>query len=425
MENITPTTTPSNKNFWDKHPGFSKALCLFCVIAASISLYFIFLRIDIVASVFTRFFDIIEPVFYGITIAFLLNPLVKKLETNLLKMLSKKSKKDITYKQKSIARFFSIFISVIIAIFIIYLITSFLFPEIVQSLDNISETLPTQINSLGIWTYNILADNKIISLNPDEVISSVTNYITNWLQTDLTQKVETWVGYLTNGLAGVIEIIFNLIIGFACSIYMLYNKEKFFAKCKKTLFAFLKPEQANSAIKISNESLEIFNHSIIGKIFVSIIIGFICFIGVKFLHMPYPVLISFIIGLTNFIPFFGPWIGGFICGVLILLTADPIQAIYFGLFILFLQQFDCNFLTPKIVGNYIGLPAFWVLVACLLGGGFYGIIGLILGVPIFAIIYQLFRDFVSHRLKNKKLPSDTSNYLANGDFGQNPTKTKE
>ncbi|NCA79621.1 MAG: AI-2E family transporter, partial [Sphingobacteriia bacterium] len=121
----------------------------------------------------------------------------------------------------------------------------------------------------------------------------------------------------------------------------------------------------------------------------------------------------------------GPWIGGFICGILILLTADPIQAIYFGLFVLFLQQFDCNFLTPKIVGNYIGLPAFWVLVACLLGGGFYGIIGLILGVPIFAISYQLFRDFVSHRLKNKKLPSDTSNYLTNGKFWQNITKTKE
>lgn len=425
MENSTSAANSNNKSFWDKHHRFSKGLCLFCVIAASISLYFILLRIDTVTSVIYKFFDIIDPVFYGITIAFLLNPMVKKLEKIILKWLSKKPTKEITHKQKSMVRSFSILIAIIIAILILYLIASFLFPEIVQSLDDINKTLPHQIDSFGIWISHILINNKIFSLNPSEVLSSITSYITNWLQTDLAKKVDLWLGYITNGLAVTIEIIFNLVIGFACSIYIMYNKEKFFAQCKKVLFAFLKPAHANSAIKISNESLDIFTHSIIGKIVDSIILGFICFVGVKVLHMPYPVLISFIIGLTNFIPFFGPWIGGFICGILILLTADPIQTIYFGLFVLFLQQLDCNFLTPKIVGNYIGLPAFWVLVACLLGGGFYGVIGLILGIPIFAISYQLFRNFVSHRLQNKKLPSDTSEYLVSGEVLQNSPKTKE
>jgi len=425
MENGTSSANPSNKTFWKKHPYFSKGICSFCVIAAGIAFYFILLRIEIVNSVLYKFFDIIDPVFYGIAIAFLLNPLVKNLEKIILKWITKKSTKEITHKQKSIIRSFSILIAVIIAILIIYLIASFLFPEIIQSLDNISKTLPHQIDSFNIWMSDILINNKILSLNPDEVLSSVTSYITNWLQTDLTKKVDLWLGYITNGLAGAIEIIFNLVIGFACSIYMMYNKEKFFAQCKKILFAFLKPAHANSTIKISNDSLDIFTHSIIGKIIDSIILGFICFAGVKILHLPYPVLISFIIGLTNFIPFFGPWIGGLPCGLLVFLTADPIQTIYFGLFILFLQQFDCNFLTPKIVGNYIGLPAFWVLVACLLGGGFYGVMGLILGAPIFAICYQLFRNFVSHRLENKKLPSETSEYLASAEVLQHSIKANE
>ena len=189
---------------------------------------------------------------------------------------------------------------------------------------------------------------------------------------------------------------------------------------QKILYALLS-QKKNYSYKFSKNSLEIFTHSIIGKIIDSVILGFICFAGVKILNIPYPVLISVIIGITNVIPFFGPWLGAIPCAILVLLT-NPIQVIYFGLFVLALQQFDANFLTPKIVGEYIGLPAFWVLVSCLVGGGFYGIVGLILGPPVFAIFYQLFSSLISYKLKDKELPPETSNYLAGSEVLENTIK---
>ena len=410
VEKISKEENTANSTFLKKHPSFVAGFYAFCVIAASITFYFFILRVDVVSNVFSKFMNIMAPVIYGLSIAFLLNPIMQIIEKCYKNMLAKRQK-ELSIKNQGVLRGFSILISVTLAIMLFYVTFIFLFPEIVESLANIAKTLPEQIDALGKWMNNVVESNQFLAVNIDKIFSTATDYITSWVQTDLLNKIDVWLGYITNGLASVFGIVFNLVIGLACSIYMLYNKEKFLAQCKKTLYAFLNKEHASITINISKDSIDIFTHSIIGKIIDSIIIGFICFVGVKILKMPYPVLISVIIGITNIIPFFGPWLGAIPCGLLILLT-DPIKALYFGIFILCLQQFDGNFLTPKIVGNYIGLPAFWVLVSCLIGGGFYGVMGLILGVPIFAILYQLFRNYVAHRLKSRNLPPETKEYDA-------------
>lgn len=408
MENTAVNGNTKPQTFWQRHPSFKAGFYSFCVVAASITFYFFILRFDSVGHVISKFFNIIAPVIYGLAIAFLLNPIMMALE-KLFTKLALKRNKDITRKKSNLIRGSSIFIAVIVAILLIYLIISFLVPEIVSSLANISKTLPEQAQSLTVWATNLVEKNEFISKNFDKIISTATDYISNWAQTSVLGKIDVWLGYVTNGLASAFDIVFNLVIGLACSIYLLYNKERFLAQCKKSLYAFLNKEHAKTTISICKSSLEIFTHSILGKIIDSIIIGFICFAGLKVLKMPYPVLISVIIGITNIIPFFGPWLGAIPSGLLILLT-EPIQAVYFGIFILCLQQFDCNFLTPKIVGNYVGLPAFWVLVSCLIGGGFFGVMGLILCVPVFAILYQMFKGYVAHKLEKKNLPSSTDEY---------------
>lgn len=421
MENGATCATPNSKNFWERHPTFTKAFFTFCVIAACITFYFALLRIDVVKSALSKVVNIFDPILYGVVFAFLLNPLVKSLENLFIKLSSKKGAKEFSKKKKSAIRSISILIAIFIAGLIMYLMASFLFPELVESLANISKTLPKQIDSFSLWASHILANNKFFYINPQELISSATDHLTNWLQTSLTKRIDVWLGFIKSGLASTFRVVFNVVIGFACSIYMMFNREKFLAQCKKILYALLKPEKAITVMKFSKNSLEIFTHSIIGKIIDSVILGFICFAGVKILNIPYPVLISVIIGITNVIPFFGPWLGAIPCAILVLLT-NPIQVIYFGLFVLALQQFDANFLTPKIVGEYIGLPAFWVLVSCLVGGGFYGIVGLILGPPVLAIFYQLFSSLISYKLKDKELPPETSNYLAGSEVLENTIK---
>ncbi|MEG1437177.1 MAG: AI-2E family transporter, partial [Oscillospiraceae bacterium] len=269
MDLINMNDTPQNEatqntSFLKKHPSFVAGFYAFCVIAASISFYFLVLRIDVVGSFFSKILGLLEPVVYGLTIAFLLNPIVKILEKLFLKAASGKAAKEISTKKKSAIRGFSVLIAIMVALLLIYLMASFLFPEIVDSLSNISKTLPKQVESLGVWASQILENNKSLSVNLDKVFSSATEYATNWIETDILSKINVWLGYITNGIASVFSVVFNLVVGLACSIYLMYNKEKFLGQCKKTIYAFLSPNRANSAISITKESVEILTHSIIG-----------------------------------------------------------------------------------------------------------------------------------------------------------------
>ena len=217
-------------------------------------------------------------------------------------------------------------------------------------------------------------------------------------------------------------------IGVIVSVYVLFSKEKFVSQTKKTVYAVFSTRNANAILHLTRKSNEIFGGFIIGKIIDSAIIGVLCFIGISILRMPYVMLVSVIVGVTNVIPFFGPYIGAIPSAVLIML-ADPLKGVYFVIFIFLLQQLDGNFIGPKILGNSTGLSAFWVIFSILLGGGLFGFPGMLMGVPTFAVIYYIVQTIVNRRLENKNLPTqsdfydelsyvdDSGSYVGGGDAG--------
>ena len=214
---------------------------------------------------------------------------------------------------------------------------------------------------------------------------------------------------LTVGVLNFMREIMNILIGLIVSVYVLFSKEKFSKQSKKITYAIFKPSNANMILHLTIKSNEIFGGFIIGKIIDSAIIGVLCFAGLSILNMPYAMLVSVIVGVTNVIPFFGPYIGAIPSAILILL-AEPKMGIYFIIFIIALQQFDGNILGPKILGNSTGLSAFWVIVSILLGGGLFGIVGMLFGVPTFAVIYYVIKLLVDNKLEKKELPTVSGCY---------------
>ena len=208
----------------------------------------------------------------------------------------------------------------------------------------------------------------------------------------------------------MVKLLFNTIIGLIVSVYVLMEKEKFIGQSKKIIYAIFKPERGNIIVRTVRKSNQIFGGFITGKILDSVIIGVICYVVLLIMNMPYTVLVSVIVGVTNVIPFFGPYIGA-IPSFIIIALANPLQGLYFLIFIIILQQFDGNILGPKILGNSTGLSSFWVVFAILIGGGMFGVPGMILGVPTFAVIYYIVRNIVNYFLRKRSLPDKTDEYI--------------
>lgn len=386
---------------------FSKGMTFFLVIAACIVFYFALLRMTHISDTFQIVFDVLKPVVYGAVIAYLLNPIVNKIDKYLIPVLKKKLSKE--GQAEKLSRSVGIFMSIVFLITLIVALFNLLIPELYISIKNMISTLPGQLNDLvrklNEVQLNDTTTNKLIQA----AVAEGTTMIQNWLRQDLLGQVNEWMSNLTVGIISFFSGIFNVLIGIIVSIYILFSKELFLRQSKKIVYAVMNPDHANMLLHLTVKSNEIFGGFIIGKIIDSAIIGILCFIGVSLMKMPYVMLVSVIIGVTNVIPFFGPYIGAIPCTILILLS-DPIKGIYFVLFILVLQQFDGNILGPKILGDTTGLSAFWVIVAILLGGGLFGFVGMVMGVPTFAVLYYIGEMLINNRLERKHLPSGSDYY---------------
>ena len=222
-------------------------------------------------------------------------------------------------------------------------------------------------------------------------------------------KTDVLVTKVTGGVMTVLYGLVDVLVGAMISIYLLFSKEKYMAQAKKIIYAFMKSKHANTTIHICRKANEIFTGFIIGKIIDSAIIGVLCFIGLSILKMPYVLLISVIVGVTNVIPVFGPYIGA-IPGIILITLVNPLQGLYFAIFILALQQLDGNVIGPAILGDSTGLSPFWVIFSIIVGGGMFGVIGIFIGVPTFALIYYMFNMLLRQKLEHKKLPVDTMYY---------------
>ncbi len=386
---------------------FMKGFTYFLVIVACIVCYFAFLRIDDIAKFLKEVATILQPIIMGLVFAYLLNPMVKMIERNLIPVLDEKIKNE--KKVRNWARNIGVFTSILITLAVVVLLLNMVLPELYESIRDMIISLPGQMNDAMEYLEAHAIKDSAISGTLNTVLENAAASLETWLRTDLISQVNQMMSSLTSGVISFFETLFNIVIGLIVSVYVLTSKEKFIGQCKKATYALFQKERANLILQVTRKSNEIFGGFVIGKIIDSIIIGIICFVVLSILKMPYTLLVSVVVGVTNVIPFFGPFIGA-IPSIILILLAEPIKGLYFMIFILLLQQFDGNILGPKILGNSTGLSAFWVVFSILLGGGMFGFVGMVMGVPTFAVLYYLVNMFLNQKLQKKRLPSSSDEF---------------
>lgn len=375
----------------------------FVVIVAAMLFYNIVSDIAPLTKYFKMVADLLMPFAIGAALAFVLNPILKFCEQTIFPKLfrGKLSRKS--------SRTLGIVISYVFMFLLVVLFGLIVLPQIAVSVKTLLDQSSFYIEEARVFMNYIIAnygDNPMVNEVLQRLIASAETIVQRGyaLISDLIPMVANIVINLTNS-------VFDAIMGLIISVYVLLSKETFAAQIKKLLTAFFSSKSVDTMLSIAHDSNEIFCGFISGKILDSLIIGLICFIGTSIMKTPYAVLVSVIVGVTNVIPYFGPFIGA-IPSIILILFADPIQAIYFSIFILFLQQLDGNVIGPKILGDSTGLSAFWVVFSVTFFGGMFGFVGMLIGVPTFAVIYSLIRRLAEHNLREKDLPTDTRAYAS-------------
>lgn len=391
---------------WNVKPYLAVGLLTFVVFCLCLAAFFVVYRYAEFKQMTGKILSVMQPVIIGLVIAYLINPIMKFYEKYLRKLLVHLKLKKID----KLARTFSTIGAMLTLVLIIVALISMVVPELMTSIEGLIVSLPDQVDGFVKWSNQMLdSDNEVIQRIKAMVLSA-TDYLENWLKQDLLPQAQSYITSITTGIINVFMAFFNVIIGLIVSVYVLMEKEVFVGQIKKIIYALFKPNAGNIIVNTIRKSNQIFGGFISGKILDSAIIGVLCYIILLMMHMPYALLVSVIVGVTNVIPFFGPYIGAIPSAILIIL-ASPIQGVYFIIFIVILQQVDGNIIGPKILGNSTGLSSFWVVFAILVGGGLFGIPGMILGVPVFAVIYYIMQNLVRFALKRKKLPPDTVAYI--------------
>lgn len=354
------------------------------------------------------------PVIYGLVIAFIATPVLNKIEQKFICPICKKCKLDTEkLKSKKRIRGISLLLTYFLIGLILYAFFSVVIPQIILSIQTIILQFPTYINNLLSLVEKLLADNPEVEKNLTALLETYSNDLNKWLDDTVLPTINSMIrsvsASVTMSVISLLKTLYNLVIGLIISVYVLAGKEKFASQAKKLCYALLERSKANKVIRGFRFANRTFTGFLGGKIVDSAIIGVLCFFGMSVLQMPYVVLISVIVGVTNIIPFFGPYIGA-IPSALLILMIQPVKCIPFILFILILQQLDGNVIGPKILGESTGLTGFWVIFAITFFGGLWGILGMIVGVPLFAVFYAGAKYYVNRFLKKKNLPTDTKDY---------------
>ena len=284
-------------------------------------------------------------------------------------------------------------------------------PETTRSVVGLVQAMPTRVSELIAWTQDIFEkkNNPELAAAFETLMNRGSEAFLDWAENTLMPQLGEYMSKTFAGVLFTLKTVMNLLIGVIVCVYFLNSKETFKAQAKKSIMALCTKERADDIFEFANYTNMQFGGFINGKLIDSFIIGVLCAILMSLLNLPYTVLVSTIVGITNFIPFFGPFIGA-IPGTLIILLESPIQALYFMILIFALQQFDGNILGPKILGETSGLASFWVMFAILVFGGLFGFLGMIIGVPTFAVMYYYISRFIRKKLKRKNMPQDTKEY---------------
>lgn len=361
----------------------------FGAISLSILFFFLLYRYQGFGSALSELFSILMPFVYGAAIAYLLKPICNWFDQQLLRILPNKP---------SVANGLSVAAALLVGLLIVYAMFIMIIPQLVNSVLTLSATLQSRIDTLMTWITDYFGDNQVLLNYIETGYATISDTFDNWVRNTLMPYMRDIVSGVGLSVWNAILTLKNLFIGIIVAVYLLASRKRFAAQANMVLHSLVKPEWAKVILDELAYADRMFGGFISGKILDSAIIGVLCYIVSVIVKFPNALLISAIIGVTNVIPFFGPFIGA-VPATLFVLIEDPIKAVWFVLFILILQQIDGNIIGPKILGNSTGLSSFWVLFSILLFGGLWGFVGMIIGVPLFAVIYDVVKKLVTRGLR--------------------------
>lgn len=376
--------------------------------------YFCIKRYQGLGEGWDKFMGVWQAIIIGFILAFLMNPFMVFFEKRLLPFFLKHCKKE--EKARKTTRMISSVLSLIVVVGVIVLTVGTIIPELFKTIEFLLSNLSAQIDGILDWANEITRGKyeKVIlgakGSDADKAIDEAIDKGLQWFKEYINIGTKESISLIANSVISAGKFLINILVGVFVSIYVLYSKETFKGQLKKLIYGIFKTGHANVLMEISRKTADVFYGFIIGKIIDSAIIGVLCYISMLIMHMPYALLCSIIVGVTNVIPVFGPYIGAVPTVIIIFLT-EPMQGIYFLIFIIILQQLDGNVIGPKILGDSTGLSAFWVVVAIVVGGGLFGVFGMLIGVPTMAMIYYLVGRLSKYLLRKRNLPEETSDYI--------------
>lgn len=374
------------------------------ILASGILCAFVLFKMPVIISVLKGITEILKPFLYGVVFACLLAPLCNKIEEKLFQIFPKAKT-----KARRFICFIAIVISLCVAIAVIWLIIMMIIPQVWDSVMKIIQMVPQKLIVVNNWIEHMLENQPELQAYFEEFSSQAESNIDSLLNVDTIQKVQSIINSLSVQLFGVLGVVKNIFLGLLISAYLLGSRKLFGAQAGLILHGVFSDKWAKIIEEEIRYTDKMFNGFLVGKIIDSAIIGLLCFAGTSIMGFEAPAFISVIIGITNIIPFFGPFIGAIPCGLLLLLE-NPMHCLYFIIFIFVLQQLDGNVIGPKILGNTTGVSSFWVLFAILLFGGMWGVVGMVIGVPLFAVIYDIIRKLVYRGLRKHKRESMITDY---------------
>ena len=360
--------------------------------------------------------ETVRPILYGAFIAYLLAPMVNFFERCLFPPRPGRERKR---SQAMLIRTAGILLGWLVVWFFFYLLASVLLPELYKSVLQLVANVDKYYQTISGWVTSL--SNHLLETNPDlaqQIVEKLGNYFQDfgrWLS-GLLPQLQTVMTTVSGGVWSAVNFLMDLLVGVIASVYLLATKERCAAYGRKLVYSLFPREQVGLVLRGVRRADIIFSGFVRGKLLDSIIIGILCFVCCSILKFPYTPLVSVFVGVTNVIPFFGPFLGAIPSTFLILLVS-PRQALYFVIFVLALQQLDGNVIGPKILGNTTGLSSLWVIIAILVGGGFFGVVGMFFGVPVCACLNSLMNFFVDARLRKKRLSPNSEAYATGGDYG--------
>ncbi len=340
----------------------------------------------------------LKPVIYGAAMAYLFAPVVNFFDRSVTELTKKRV-------SRGIDRALSILLTWVVAFFLIYLLFSILIPQLYQSIVTLIGNTQNYYNTVYAWVTQMLDNHPRIAAVVSAAINEYWGEATKWFTGTFLPQAQQTIGIVTSGVLSVLVFFKDFFVGVIVSVYLLALKERLAVSSRKLLYSMVSEDRYARILRELSKVNEIFSGFVRGKLIDSLIIGVLCFIGATILRLPYAPLVSVFVGVTNVIPFFGPFLGAIPSAFLILLVS-PVKCLYFIIFVLVLQQLDGNVIGPKILGGSTDLPSFWVIVAILIGGGFFGVLGMFLGVPVFACIYAAVKFYSARLLKKKGVVSD-------------------